>query len=246
MRISRQKLFSIIEYLKAPDYKTFLKENPKAAPVDKLVKLYPKVLALSRKYKVCDVPYAPDPDVDVVWNTWVESKNDLYWREYYPVLSWTDDNYHSDLYFHMPTSTWIEIDGERYTVHTENQLKTGEYVASDTLLKGDKHNYSGLLAILCRKEGELYDSKFEAEVLEDRIKLFEKQPITKILCIIGFFLQLYITSMTPTLLSSKVREAIDLTRKDIETSAKNGEVSKRSMRSAIRKLRKLEKSINSI
>jgi len=141
---------------------------------------------------------------------------------------------------------WIEIDGERYTVHTEQQLKTGEYIASDTALKGDKHNYAGLLAILCRKEGELYDSKFEAEVLEDRIKLFEKQPITKILCIIGFFLQLYITSMTPTLLSSKIREAIDLTRRDIETSAKNGEVSKRSMRSAMKKLKKLEKSISSI
>lgn len=139
---------------------------------------------------------------------------------------------------------WVEIDGERYTVHTEQQLKTGEYIASDTALKGDKHNYAGLLAILCRKEGELYDSKFEAEVLEDRIKLFEKQPITKILCIIGFFLQLYITSMTPTLLSSKIREAIDLTRKDIETSVKNGEVSKRSMKSLMKKLRKLEKSIN--
>ena len=141
---------------------------------------------------------------------------------------------------------WIEINGERYTVHTENQLKTGEYIASDTALKGDKHNYAGLLAILCRKEGELYDSKFEAEVLEDRIKLFEKQPITKILCIIGFFLQLYITSMTPTLLSSKIREAIDLTRKDIETSAKNGELSKRSMKSLEKKLRKLEKSISSM
>ena len=141
---------------------------------------------------------------------------------------------------------WVEIDGERYTVHTEQQLKTGEYIASDTALKGDKHNYAGLLAILCRKEGELYDSKFEAEVLEDRIKLFEKQPITKILCIIGFFLQLYITSMTPTLLSSKIREAIDLTRKDIETSAKNGELSKRSMKSLEKKLRKLEKSISSM
>ena len=139
---------------------------------------------------------------------------------------------------------WVEIDGERYTVHTENQLKTGEYIASDTALKGDRHNYAALLAILCRKEGELYDSKFENEVLEGRIKLFEKQPITKILCIIGFFLQLYITSMTPFLLSSKVREAIDLTRKDIETSAKNGELSKRSMKSLMKKLRKLEKSIN--
>lgn len=141
---------------------------------------------------------------------------------------------------------WIEINGERYTVHTENQLKTGEYIAADTLLKGDKHNYSGLLAILCRKEGELYDSKFEAEVLEDRIKLFEKQPITKILCIIGFFLQLSVISMTPTLLSTKIREAIDLTRSNIETSAKNGELTKRSMKSLMKKLRKLEKSINSI
>ena len=141
---------------------------------------------------------------------------------------------------------WIEIDGERYTVHTENQLKTGEYIASDTVLKGDKHNYAAILAILCRKEGELYDSKFENEVLEDRIRLFENQPITKVLPIVGFFLELYITSMTPTLLSSKIREAIDLTRKDIETSVKNGELSKRSMKSLEKKLRKLEKSISSI
>lgn len=141
---------------------------------------------------------------------------------------------------------WVEIDGVRYTVHTENQLRTGEYIASDTLIKGDRHNYAALMAILCRKDGEVYDSRFENEVLEGRIKLFEKQPIVKILPIIGFFLQLYIASMTPTLLYSKVMEAIDLTRKDIETLQTNGEISKRSMKSAMRKLKKLEKSINSI
>jgi len=141
---------------------------------------------------------------------------------------------------------WIEIDGERYTVHTEQQLKTGEYISADTLLKGDPHNYAALLAILCRKDGELYDSRFENEVLEERVRLFEKQPITKVMPIIGFFLQLYMIYMSPILLSSKVREAIDLTRKDIETSAENGETSKRSMKSAMKKLRKLEKSINSI
>lgn len=141
---------------------------------------------------------------------------------------------------------WIEIDGERYTVHTENQLKTGEYIASDTVLKGDRHNYAAILAILCRKDGELYDSKFENEVLEDRIKLFEKQPITKILCIIGFFLELYITFMTPSLLSSKVREAIALERENILNLRKSGALSILSTKSAIRKLKKLEKSINSI
>lgn len=141
---------------------------------------------------------------------------------------------------------WVEIGGERYTVHTENKLKTGEYIASDTALKGDKHNYAGLLAILCRKDGELYDARFENEVLESRIKLFEEQPVANILPIISFFLRLYIISTAPTLLSSRVQEAIDLTAKDIETSARNGEITKRSMRSAMKKLRKLKKSISSI
>ena len=140
----------------------------------------------------------------------------------------------------------VEIDGEVYTVHTENKLKVGEYIAADTAMKGDKHNYAAFLAILCRKDGEIYDSKFENEVLEDRIKLFEKQPVTNVLPIISFFLSLYITLQMPTLLSSKVMEAIDLTRKDIEILQKNGAVSKRSMKSAMKKLKKLEKSISTI
>lgn len=141
---------------------------------------------------------------------------------------------------------YIMIDGEKYTVHTEQQLKTGEYIASDTLLKSDKHNYAALLAILCRKEGELYDSHFENEVLQDRIKVFEGQPITKILPIISFFLQSYIASMIPTQLSSKVEEALDLTQQNIETLRKNGELSRLSTRLLMRRLKKLRKSIKSI
>ena len=141
---------------------------------------------------------------------------------------------------------WVMIDGVRYSVHTENKLKTGEYIAADTVLKEDSHNYATLLAILCRKEGELYDSKFENEVIEGRIKMWEKVPVVEVLPIIGFFLHLYVASTTPTLLSSQIMEAVNLTRKDIETSHKNGEISKRSMRSAMRKLRKLEKSISTI
>lgn len=144
-----------------------------------------------------------------------------------------------------PTNS-VEINGERYTIHTENKLKVGEYVGADTAMKGDKHNYAAILAILCRKDGELYDSKFENEVLEDRIRMWEGVPVTEILPLIGFFLQLYITLQMPTLLSSKVVEAIDLTRKDIETLHRNGELSRRYMKSQMKKLRKLEKSINSI
>ena len=146
----------------------------------------------------------------------------------------------------MKPSNKVEINGEVYCVHTENKLKVGEYIASDTVLKGDSRNYAALMAILCRRDGEAYDSRYENEVLEDRIKMWESQPITKVLPIINFFLQLYITSMSPTLLSSKVREALDLTRKDIETLQRNGEISRRCMKSAMKKLRKLEKSISSI
>ena len=140
----------------------------------------------------------------------------------------------------------IEINGETYMVHFENQLKVGEYIAADSVLKEDKHNYAAILAILCRKDGEIYDSHFENEIMENRIKLFEQQPVTKIMPIIGFFIQCYMTSVLPTLLSSKVEEAINLTRKNIETSHQNGEISKRSMKSLMKKLKKLEKSIKCI
>ena len=140
----------------------------------------------------------------------------------------------------------ITINGERYFVNIMEKLTVGEYVATDTVLKGDKHNYAAILAILCRKEGEAYDSKFEAEVLTDRIKMFEELPVVDVLAIIAFFLQRYMISVIPTLLSSKIREGIDLTAKDIETSVKNGEVSKRYMRSQMKKLRKLEKLLDSI
>lgn len=140
----------------------------------------------------------------------------------------------------------IVIDGETYTIHFENQLRVGEYIAADTVLKSDKHNYAALMAILCRKEGEAYDSKFENEVIEDRIKMFEKQPVLKIMGLIQFFFLLSNLSSLPTLLYSNIEEAISLTRKSIETSHQNGEISKRFMKSQMKKLKKLEKSIKCI
>lgn len=138
----------------------------------------------------------------------------------------------------------IEIDGEKYMANVQEKLKTGEYIATDAVIKSDSHNYAAILAVLCRKEGELFDSKFENEELEKRIELFEKQPITKVKPIMDFFLQCYIASHHHTLLSSVVKEEIDHTRKHIETSRKNGGLSILSTKLLMRKLRKLQKSIN--
>lgn len=144
----------------------------------------------------------------------------------------------------QPTNE-ISIDGCTYKVNTMEKLKTGEYVSVDTVMKADKHNYAAILAILCRKEGEIYDSKFEAEVLEDRIKMFERQPITEVLPIVSFFLTSYVASTIPSLLYTKVEEALDLTAKNIESSDKIGISRRYYMTWQIHRLRKSLKSIKS-
>lgn len=140
----------------------------------------------------------------------------------------------------------IELDGTTYQVNILNKLKTGEYVAVDSVVKTDAANFAAILAIICRKEDEIFDSKFENEILEDRIKMFENAPITKVLPVMSFFLNCYILSETPSQLYSMVEEEINLTRQSIQDSVKNGEITKLSSKWQMRKLRKLEKSLKSI
>lgn len=143
-------------------------------------------------------------------------------------------------------SNFIEIDGVRYGINVMEKLKTGEYVAIDTILKSDPHDYISILAVLCRKNGEIYDSKFEAEVFEERQKLFAKQPVTKIMPLISFFLNLYIVRKTHSLLYSEVEEGLNLMEQNIESSRANGDLSALSTRRLMKKLRKLRKSLKSI
>lgn len=140
----------------------------------------------------------------------------------------------------------IEIDGEEYCINVMEKLKTGEYVAIDTILKSDPHDYISILAVLCRKNGEIYDSKFEAEVFEDRQKLFAKQSIMKIMPLIAFFFNLYILRMTHSQLYSEVEEGLNLMEQNIESSRANGDLSALSTRRLMKKLRKLRKSLKSI
>ena len=140
----------------------------------------------------------------------------------------------------------IIIDGEEYAVNIMEKLKTGEYVATQMALKNDKFDYASLLAILCRKNGEIYDSTFEAELFDKRRMMFEQQPITKILPIISFFLQSYVVSQIPSQLSSALEEGLNLIQKDLETSQKIGVYKKRYMTWRMNKLRKSLKSIKSM
>lgn len=140
----------------------------------------------------------------------------------------------------------IEIDGETYIINVMEKLKTGEYIAADTALKANRHDYASLLAILCRKEGEAYDSKFEAELFQKRKEMFEQQPITSILAVVSFFLNLWLMSEIPSRLFTVVEEEIKRTQKDIKTSTKLGACKKYYFNLQAKKLLKSLRSIKSI
>lgn len=140
----------------------------------------------------------------------------------------------------------IKIDGIEYRVNVMEKLKLGEYVAVDNAIKNDSSDYASILAILCRKEGEAYDSKFEAEEFEKRKEMFEKQPVTRILPIIGFFLNLFIASEKHSQLYSAVEEGINLIQQNIDNSQKIGAFKRLSLNWRMKKLRKSLKSIKHI
>lgn len=143
-------------------------------------------------------------------------------------------------------SNKITIDGVQYTVHNENEMKFGEYVALDTALKGDKHNYAAMLAILCRKEGEIFDAKFENEILPSRIEFWKNVSVMKVMPIVSFFLELSSMSLQVSQLSLEIQEGINHILKHIETSKRNGVFSALYTRWQMRKLKKLQKSIRNI
>ena len=139
----------------------------------------------------------------------------------------------------------IVIDGEEYSINIMEKLKLGEYVAIDNVIKADKHDYASILAILCRKKDEIYDSKFEAEVFDKRKEMYEKQPVMNILPIISFFLDLYIMSERFSHLYSLAEEGINLIQQNIKNSEKIGVFKKLSLNSQMRKLKKSLRSIKS-
>lgn len=139
----------------------------------------------------------------------------------------------------------IVIDNEVYQVNIRERLRTGEYCAVEMAMKDNPRCFANILAILCRKEGEIYDSKFENEILPERVKLFESQPITNVLPVATFFLECYIALGTTSQLYSKVEEAVNLIAESIKSSTKLGLGRKLYMKWQERKLRRLLKSIKS-
>lgn len=143
-------------------------------------------------------------------------------------------------------SNKIEIDGEIYEVNVMEKMKTGEFVSANRAIESDKFNYAAILAIICRKQGEKYDSKFEAEEFEKRVQMFENAPITKVMPVLSFFLNSYITLETLSLMYSQVEDAISHIQKNIETFQNVGVLKKHYLKWRMNKLLKSLRSSNSI
>lgn len=121
-----------------------------------------------------------------------------------------------------PATNILRWKGEEYKVNFLNELTFGEYTDINTLISSDPNNYAGFLAILCRKEGEVYNDEFTAHI-EDRVRLFEEVPVTDVLPVISFFLHLWGTSEAFS--PASLRKTADLAEtllQDIDSSRKNG------------------------
>lgn len=146
-------------------------------------------------------------------------------------------------------SSQIDIDGKIYRINYTEKLKFGEFVDVETLIKEDKYNWAGILAMLCRLEGEVYDDDFIADKLDSRIKMYEEMPINKALQLINFFLKLKLRYITYSLRSSTLKEGkeeVESLVQSIRDSLKDGAGTRLNSIYAKIELRKLEKQLRCI
>ena len=135
----------------------------------------------------------------------------------------------------------MTISGVTYQVNFQEQMKLGEYVACDAAMRNDKYDYPSIMAILCRKEGELFDARYQNEVFDERKKMFEQAPMTEAMRVIAFFLQCWLISDKTFLRSLKeeARESLNLIAQSLRSSTEHGAFKRRYLSWRIRKLQKL-------
>ena len=140
------------------------------------------------------------------------------------------------------TASQIKIGGDFYSIHFLEELKFGEYVEVNESIKNDPLDYSSILAILCRKDGEAFDEDFAANKFKQRKEMFQQQPVTEILPLIGFFLKLFLLSRANSQgCLMELESATNQLLQDTNSSVSNGDGGKRSLSWRMRTTRKLKK-----
>lgn len=140
------------------------------------------------------------------------------------------------------TANQIKIGNDLYSIHFLEELKFGEYVEVNESIKNDPLDYSSILAILCRKDGEAFDEDYVANKFKKRKEMFQEQPVTEILPLIGFFLKLFLLSRANSLhCLTELESATNQLLMHTNSSVSNGDGAKRSLSWRMRTTRKLKK-----
>lgn len=140
------------------------------------------------------------------------------------------------------TASQIKIGDDFYSIHFLEELKFGEYVEVNESIKNDPLDYSSILAILCRKDGELFDEDYAANKFKKRKEMFQEQPVTEILPLIGFFLKLFLISRANSQgCLTELESATNQLLQHTNSSVSNGDGEKRSLSWRMRTTRKLKK-----
>lgn len=137
------------------------------------------------------------------------------------------------------TATTITINDTEYQINTQDELKFGEYVDVQTILKDDQDNLAAILAILCRKKDEEYNDEYIAKILPERIKMYEEMPIVEVKPLINFFLECCLQSAI-LIQQSSIKNLANQQVQLIENFLKNGDGKKRSILWRMRTLQKLK------
>lgn len=140
------------------------------------------------------------------------------------------------------TASQIKIGGDLYSIHFLEEMKFGEYVEVNETIKNDPFDYSSILAILCRKDGEAFDEDYVANKFKQRKKMFQEQPVTEILPLIGFFLKLFLLSKANSShCLTELESATNQLLMHTNSSVNNGDGGKHSLSWRMRTTRKLKK-----
>ena len=139
-------------------------------------------------------------------------------------------------------SNKIVIDDEVYSVSIKDELTLAQYVDVEATFEedGNDSRLSEILAIVCLKKGEKYNSK----ILKERKKLFQGLKMNEVFPLLAFFLQLKKNLLKITTFYSKVVEQANQFADLIRTSAENGDGTKLLPKLQRMKYRSLMKSLN--
>lgn len=143
-------------------------------------------------------------------------------------------------------SPYCMIGGERYSVNVVEEMKLGEFVAVETVLNADKDDVASVLAVICRKDGELYNTEFENKVFPQRKELFLNASCMAVLPVVAFFLLRWEICENSSRRYSQMKSvALNLTQTCIDDLGKPMDgIGYLSRLRARRKLKRLKKHIN--